>query len=269
MTNPPQQPDPYGNPPEQPKPYEHQQPGAHGPYGQPWQPWLGQPPIVNNVHINTGPPAPVYMTPPASKSNAGKGCLLGCGGLIALGTAAALAEYSPAALAVLALLGAGGGTIAWRQRKKRKAVEQARVKEQEEREAWEAKLAHIGIYHRMNSEEFDQAIAHLCGRDGCRDVVSLEGDGVFGGNVCAIAPDGARIVMQCWRYEPGHDVSELELSAFGDVCYSVHQADIAAVVTTSDFTPEAREYAEKHQIRLFGNQRLARWAARTGRAPWM
>ncbi|OEV29372.1 hypothetical protein AN219_16895 [Streptomyces nanshensis] len=50
--------------------------------------------------------------------------------------------------------------------------------------------------------------------------------------------------------------------------WSVHRAQIAAVVTTSVFTQPAAAYAEMHGIRCVGAPQLAAWATRTGPPPW-
>jgi restriction system protein len=47
------------------------------------------------------------------------------------------------------------------------------------------------------------------------------------------------------------------LQKFGGTCYAVHRADIAAVVTTSGFTRQAREYAAAMRIALFDHDALA------------
>jgi restriction system protein len=48
----------------------------------------------------------------------------------------------------------------------------------------------------------------------------------------------------------------------------VHRAHLAAVVTTADYTRQARGYAAQAGIRLLAQRDLAAWASRTGPAPW-
>lgn len=124
-------------------------------------------------------------------------------------------------------------------------------------------------YHAMKSREFEQAIAFLCERDGCIGSQVVGGSGDLGADVIATAPDGRRIVIQCKRYGPTTKVGSPDLQRFGGTCYSVHGAQIAAVVTTSVFTSPAAAYASHHGIRLFDETALAAWATRTGPAPWM
>ncbi|MFG1642245.1 restriction endonuclease [Amycolatopsis sp. NPDC049252] len=92
--------------------------------------------------------------------------------------------------------------------------------------------------------------------------------GDLGADVVAFAPDGRKIVLQAKRFAVTHNVTGPDLQRFGGTCYTVHGARVAAVVTTSTFTKQAREYAAHHGIRLFDARGLAAWASRTGPAPW-
>jgi restriction system protein len=129
----------------------------------------------------------------------------------------------------------------------------------------------IDRYHTLNQGEFEEAIAYLCGRDGCGDVRRVVGTGDFGdigADVIATAPDGRRVVIQCRRFGPGTKVGVQDVRRFGGTCFSVQGADVAAVVTTSVFTGQAAEYAARERIRLLDGQALAQWATRTGAPPW-
>ncbi|MFI1395378.1 restriction endonuclease [Streptomyces sp. NPDC020681] len=124
-------------------------------------------------------------------------------------------------------------------------------------------------YHAMNPRQFEEAIAFLCERDGCRDARVVGGANDLGADVIATAPDGRRIVIQCKRYGPTTKVGSPDLQRFGGTCFSVHGAQVAAVVTTSVFTRPAANYAAQHGILVFDEQGLAAWATHTGPAPWM
>ncbi|MFI2213923.1 restriction endonuclease [Streptomyces sp. NPDC020141] len=52
----------------------------------------------------------------------------------------------------------------------------------------------------MDPVVFEEAVAALCERDGCRDVEVNGGAGDLGADVTAIAPSGLRVVIQCKRY---------------------------------------------------------------------
>ncbi|MGW0337026.1 restriction endonuclease [Streptomyces sp. NPDC003011] len=120
----------------------------------------------------------------------------------------------------------------------------------------------------LDPEEFEEAIAALCERDGCSDVEVVGGAGDLGADVLAVAPDGRRVVIQCKRYGEAHRVGSQDLQRFGGTCFTVHEADLAVVVTTSDFTAPAVEYAEQCGIVCWDGQALRAWDAGTGPTPW-
>lgn len=126
----------------------------------------------------------------------------------------------------------------------------------------------IRRYHVMSPRQFEEAIAYLCSRDGCFNVQVTGGANDLGADVIAVSPDGRRIVIQCKRYGPTTKVGSPDLQRFGGTCFSVHGAQVAAVVTTNIFTAPAANYATQHGIRLLDEQALAAWASRTGPAPW-
>jgi restriction system protein len=139
------------------------------------------------------------------------------------------------------------------------------------RQAWELDVARsreIARYHAMESGEFERALAFLCTRDGCAHAQVTGRAGDLGADVVAFAPDGRKIVLQAKRYGVTSKVTGPDLQRFGGTCYTVHGARVAAVVTTSTFTKQARQYAAHHGIRLFDAHGLAAWASRTGPAPW-
>jgi restriction system protein len=169
---------------------------------------------------------------------------------------------------VLVLAG-GGGLVSWRislRRQRARALAEARRKEAE---IYAARALAIESYHTMNAREFEEALAYLCRRDGCPEAAVVGKAGDLGADVLAITPDGRRMVLQAKRYVAGNSVTGPALQRFGGTCYSVHRADIAAVVTTSGFTKQAREYAAAMRIALFDNDALAGWAARNGPPPWV
>jgi restriction system protein len=122
---------------------------------------------------------------------------------------------------------------------------------------------------QITPAEFEQLLASLCERDGCKEVRVVGGAGDLGADVTARAPDGRRIVLQAKRYRVSRSVSSPDLQRFGGTCFTIHGADVAALVTTAaQFTPQARAYAEKMQIRLVDNKALAAWVSETGPTPW-
>ncbi|MFK4187165.1 restriction endonuclease [Streptomyces sparsogenes] len=124
-------------------------------------------------------------------------------------------------------------------------------------------------YEAMTPEEFELAVAELCARDGCEDVRVVGGAGDLGADVLATAPDGRRLVIQCKRYTAPHKVGSQDVQRFGGTCFAVHEAHIAVVITTSEFTEPAVDYAAACGIRCVDGRELTEWARHTGPAPWM
>lgn len=179
-----------------------------------------------------------------------------------------MADNGFGAAAILPLFLLAGGVVAHVRYGIRRAAERRRL-EAERQHVRMLQSTEIVRYHAMNPREFEQAVAFLCERDGCTDARVVGGSGDLGAEVLATAPDGRRIVIQCKRYGPTTKVGSPDLQRFGGTCYSVHGAQVAAVVTTSAFTKPAEGYATRHGIRLIDEAALAAWATRTGAAPWM
>ncbi|WP_037679885.1 restriction endonuclease [Streptomyces griseus] len=123
-------------------------------------------------------------------------------------------------------------------------------------------------YDALDPEEFEAAIAFLCERDACSAVEVVGGAGDLGADVVAVSPEGWRIVIQCKRYGDSHRVGSQDMQRFGGTCFTVHEADVAVLVTTSDFTAPAVEYAEQCGIVCVDRQDLLAWADGSGPRPW-
>ncbi|MGV9253862.1 restriction endonuclease [Streptomyces sp. NPDC003697] len=123
-------------------------------------------------------------------------------------------------------------------------------------------------YDALDADAFEEAVAALCRRDGCVEVEVVGGAGDLGADVLAVAPDGRRVVVQCKRYCDSNRVGSQDLQRFGGTCYTVHEADVAVVVTTSEFTAPAAEYAAQCAIVCVDGQALRAWSDGTGPEPW-
>ncbi|MEV0124299.1 restriction endonuclease [Streptomyces sp. NPDC050703] len=123
-------------------------------------------------------------------------------------------------------------------------------------------------YTDLDPDGFEQAVAELCVRDACLDVEVVGGACDLGADVVAVTPDGRRIIIQCKRYGDTNKVGSQDLQRFGGTCFTVHEADVAVLVTTSDFTVPALEYAEQCGIVCVNGAELDAWRDGTGPSPW-
>jgi restriction system protein len=123
-------------------------------------------------------------------------------------------------------------------------------------------------YSELDPDGFEQAVADLCVRDDCRDVEVVGGAGDLGADVTAVTPDGRRVVIQCKRYAEENKVGSQDMQRFGGTCFTVHGADVAVVVTTSDFTAPALDYARQSGILCVNGDELQEWCDGTGPSPW-
>jgi restriction system protein len=129
------------------------------------------------------------------------------------------------------------------------------------------RAASVTDFLALSPGQFEEAIAGLCVRDGCRDVRVVGGAGDLAADVLATAPDGRRVLIQCKRYAIGRRVGSPEVQRVGGTYAIVHRADLAIVVTTASYTAEATGYARTAGIRLVDGDELAAWAA-ASRPPW-
>ncbi|CAM5261528.1 restriction endonuclease [Streptomyces griseomycini] len=123
-------------------------------------------------------------------------------------------------------------------------------------------------YDTLDPGEFEEAIAALCARDGCSDVRVVGGAGDLGADVVALSPEGRRLVIQCKRYGDDNKVGSQDLQRFGGTCFTVHEADVALVVTTSGFTAPAEEYAAQCGIVCVDRGGLLAWSDGSAPRPW-
>jgi restriction system protein len=184
---------------------------------------------------------------------------------IILSALSALAR-DPALLA--GLLACGGIALAWRLSIRRQRARQLTEAQRKAGEIYAARARAVETYHAMTSRQFEEALAYLCRRDGCPEAYVTGRAGDLGADVLAVTPDGRRMVIQAKRYIAGNLVTGPSLQQFGGTCYAVHGADIAAVVTTSGFTRQARDYASAMRIALFDTDALGGWASGNGPPPW-
>ncbi|BBB01092.1 hypothetical protein RVR_8345 [Actinacidiphila reveromycinica] len=128
--------------------------------------------------------------------------------------------------------------------------------------------AAVDDFHTLDPSDFEQAVAGLCWRDGCRDVTVVGGAGDLAADILATLPDGRRMLIQCKRYVVGRRVGSPEVQRVGGTYSIVHRADLALVVTTAGYTEAAEDYAARAGIGLVDGRQLARWADGSASPPW-
>ncbi|MFF6879578.1 MULTISPECIES: restriction endonuclease [unclassified Streptomyces] len=199
---------------------------------------------------------------------------------LAARVAASTVEQRPAWVFVLVVTGVAGCLglrrrvrVAGVARRAAAALDEAAREAAEELEApavprQRATAETVVDYDALTPEEFEEAIAALCERDGCSGVDVVGGAGDLGADVVAATSDGRRVVIQCKQYGESHRVGSQDLQRFGGTCFSVHEADIAVLVSTSDFTAPAMEYAGQCGIVCVDRETLEAWTDGTGPRPW-
>ncbi|MEU0234296.1 MULTISPECIES: restriction endonuclease [unclassified Streptomyces] len=120
----------------------------------------------------------------------------------------------------------------------------------------------------VDPDGFEHTVAALCARDGCSPVEVVGGAGDLGADVIATTVDGRRVVLQCKQYAEDHRVGSQDLQRFGGTCFTVHEADVAVLVTTSSITAPAAEYAATCGIVCVDGEALAAWTDRLAPPPW-
>ncbi|MEU1216212.1 restriction endonuclease [Streptomyces sp. NPDC005791] len=208
--------------------------------------------------------------------------LLVCGaGLVVRAALETAARHPVAAVASVVALVAGAVTLLRVRRNRRVAARAAAAAVETAYEVVDAALEQ-GVddsppgpepvppvdYAAMDPYAFEEAVAALCRRDGCRDVEVVGGAGDLGADVIAGTPDGRRLVVQCKRYTSDNKVGSQELQRFGGTCYAVHEAEVAVVVTTGAFTEPALEYAGQCGIVCVGLDELTAWSEGAAAPPW-
>lgn len=123
--------------------------------------------------------------------------------------------------------------------------------------------------HRMSPSEFEEFLADLCARDGCRNVQVVGGANDLGADVLYTDPHGRPGLIQAKRYAPGNSVGNEHVQIVNGTYRDAHNCAHAAIVTTSHFTQPAQAYAKRVGIALLDDHRLDAWARGSAHAaPW-
>lgn len=123
--------------------------------------------------------------------------------------------------------------------------------------------------YQLSPGEFEEYLAELCRRDGCRDVTVVGGAGDLAADVLYTDPHGRRGLIQAKRYKTGNTVGSEHVQRVNGTYRHAHGCQHAAIVTTSSYTRAAEEFAAKVGIPLLAADRLTAWARGDVRAaPW-
>ncbi|MCE3029079.1 restriction endonuclease [Streptomyces sp. CMSTAAHL-2] len=206
--------------------------------------------------------------------------------------AAGVVERRPLWAAVLAVLAVAGCLLWWPGRRRLSAGRYARRAARALEAGAEAASDSLGLapvdiavpggdgeeptllldspdsYAELDPDGFEQAIAELCVREGCGEVEVVGGAGDLGADVVAVTAEGLRVVIQCKQYGDANKVGSQDMQRFGGTCFTIHEADVAALVTTSEFTAPALDYARQCGIVCMDGQELEAWREGTGPSPW-
>lgn len=129
-----------------------------------------------------------------------------------------------------------------------------------QRRRWDALTRSVEAADQLTGPQFEQWVADLMRRTGFTRVEVSGGAGDLGADIFAFTPSGRLVVVQCKRYQVGRTVGSAEVQKLAGTARAIHEADIAAIVTTSWFTRPARELAAVLGVGLVDREALARWA---------
>lgn len=129
----------------------------------------------------------------------------------------------------------------------------------------------LNTFLAMHHDQFEHAIAALARQhNDVAHATKSGGTGDRGLDVLVQLKNGARILVQCKHYAPGRnnvggpDVREIVGSVIA------HRCDYGVIVTTSDFTDEAKATNHdlgRNALALINGDRLVTWA-NGGTPPW-
>jgi hypothetical protein len=119
----------------------------------------------------------------------------------------------------------------------------------------------LGDMLSMNPTEFEEFTGQALEALGYRDVIRIGGAGDLGADLTATDPQGRSVIVQCKRYTPGSRVGSPALQAFIGMREVHHKADRGIFVTTADYTQQAIDLANEHDVVLIDGDDLVKIAA--------
>jgi restriction endonuclease Mrr len=112
----------------------------------------------------------------------------------------------------------------------------------------------LGGLLTLTPREFEIRVGEILREYGYEDVEHVGRTGDLGIDIFATDPNGERVGVQCKRYALDKLARAPEVRLlYGDM---THAGVRGVFVTTSDFTADARAYADSHGINLINGERL-------------
>jgi len=101
---------------------------------------------------------------------------------------------------------------------------------------------------KMDPYEFEKYVAEIYRRQNYKNVQVTVKSGDYGADILATDPSGRKVCIQCKRYQNKVGVEAVQQinSARG-----YYRCQRAIVVSTSDFTKQAKSLAEKNGVELY------------------
>ncbi|WP_106400756.1 restriction endonuclease [Actinocorallia populi] len=132
--------------------------------------------------------------------------------------------------------------------------------EQERRERIASYSLTFAEMEGMHWRDFELAVMHLLRRDGIEaEHTGRAGD--FSGDVVGRDPAlDERWMVQVKHYGPNKRVNSHDVQKVAGAAWPIYQARLKLVVTTSDYTRDARTFSGKAGIHLIDKPALIRWA---------
>lgn len=124
-------------------------------------------------------------------------------------------------------------------------------------------------FHRLSPGRFEQAIAELAWDDDTMQATVVGGSGDGGADVLVKRNDGTNVLIQCKRYKKGNNVPSRDIRDANGAYWDLHRCHRAVIVTTADFTKDAKATNARlrQQVRLVNGAALVAWARGVGPSP--
>lgn len=128
----------------------------------------------------------------------------------------------------------------------------------------------LRLFQQMTPGRFENAIAELAREHPTvRTATAVGQANDRGADVLVHLKDDRRILIQCKKYRDGNNIGSETVQTINGVYRDIHHCDLAAIVTTANFTRSAIDTNAMlpRQLRLVDGHGLVAWA-NGGPPPW-